>query len=85
MHQELTVRDHMTIRLAAAHYAYAAARETDARELLGLTPTLFHRHVLVLLDRPEALAAYPREVRRLQRLRDSRRAERSARRLPSAS
>lgn len=74
----LTVRDHMTLRLAAATYKYPAKRESDALELVGMTPATFHRHVNVLIDRPEALAAYPREVRRLQRLRDARRRARAA-------
>lgn len=79
----LTVRDHMTLRLAFTPYSYPGARETDALELLGLSPTLFHRRVLVLLDRSEALAAYPTDVRRLQRLRAGRRRARSPRRLAS--
>jgi hypothetical protein len=69
----LTVRDHMTIRLAAAHYKFPAARETDALEQLGWTATIFWRHVNRLLDDPEALATYPLEVKRLRRLRDARR------------
>ncbi len=52
----------MAIRLAAAHYAYPGARETDAhRAVLGLSPIKFHRHVNTLLDSPAALAAYPLE------------------------
>lgn len=74
----LTVRDHMTLRLAAAHYRFPAKRESDALEQLSMTPATFHRHVNVLIDRPDALAAYPREVRRLQRLRDARRRARAA-------
>lgn len=70
----------MTLRLAAAHYRYPGARETDAFEQLGMSPTLFHRHVDVLLDDPAALAAYPLEVKRLRRLRDARRRVRSVRR-----
>lgn len=75
----LSVRDHMTLRLAAAHYRYPGARESDAFELLGLSPTLFHRHVNELLDDPEALAALPMEVRRLRRVRDARRRARGQR------
>lgn len=74
----LSVRDSMTLRLAAATYKYPAKRESDALEQLGMTPALFHRHVNVLIDRPDALAAYPRECRRLQRLRDARRRARAA-------
>lgn len=72
----LAVRDHMTIRLAAAHYRYPARREADVHEQLGLSPALFWRHVGVLLDSPDALATYPREVNRLLRLREQRRGAR---------
>lgn len=76
----LTVRDHMTIRLAAATYKYAGARETDIRDQLGMSMTVFGRHLSALLDEPAALAAHPLEVKRLRRLRDARRRTRSARR-----
>lgn len=74
----LTVRDHMTLHLASATYRFPGARETDVHEQLGMTPVVFWRHVNRLLDRPDALAAYPRECRRLQRLRDARRRARAA-------
>lgn len=76
----LSDADALALRLAAATYKYPGARETDAFEQLGMSPTLFHRHVDVLLDDPAALAAYPLEVKRLRRLRDARRRTRSARR-----
>lgn len=69
----LTVRDHMSLRLAAASYKFPGARETDVRDQLGMSATIFYRHVNRLLDDPEALAAYPVEVNRLRRLRDARR------------
>lgn len=77
----LTVRDHMTLRIAAATYRYAGARETDVRRELGMSMPIYTRHLDVLLDRPDALAAYPLEVSRLRRLRDARRRTRSARRV----
>lgn len=80
----MTVRDHMTLRLAAARYAYPGARESDARELLGMSPTRFWSRVHALLDHPDALATYPAEVRRLVRLRDARRRARSARKRENA-
>ena len=76
----LTVRDHMTLQLAAATYKYAGARETHVREQLGMSMPIYTRHLDVLLDDPAALAAYPLEVKRLRRLRDARRRTRSARR-----
>jgi hypothetical protein len=73
----LSVRDHMTLQLAAALYKYPGARETDAHELVGMSPVIFHRHVNELIDDPGALAAYPLEVKRLRRLRDGRRRARA--------
>lgn len=76
----LPIRDHTTIRLAAATYKYLGARETDIREQLGMSMPIYARHLDVLLDDPAALAAYPLEVKRLRRLRDARRRVRSVRR-----
>lgn len=70
----------MTLRIAAAPYKYPGARESDAHDLVGMSPVVFHRHVNELLDDPAALAAYPLEVKRLRRLRDARRQARGARR-----
>jgi hypothetical protein len=77
----ITVREHKAIQLAAATYRYPAAREADVLELLGWSPTVFWAVVHALIDRPDVLAAYPIECRRLQRLRESRRRQRSARRV----
>lgn len=74
----ISVRDHMAIRLAAAHYRHPGRRDADVHHELGMSPVLFWRHVNALLDRPNALAAHPLEVRRLIRLRDRRRQARSA-------
>lgn len=74
----MTEDERTAIRLAATPYRYPGARDTDVHDLLGLTPTIFWRRVHALLERPDVLAAYPLEVRRLQRLRDRRRQARSA-------
>ena len=76
----LTVREHMTLRLASAPYRYPARREADALDLVGLRPTPFWALVNRLLDRPDALAAYPTEVHRLRRVRAARARHRSLRR-----
>lgn len=75
----LTVRDHMTLRFEDQHWKYPGARETAIRDLFGETPTRYAQRLNALLDRPDALAAYPTTVRRLQRLRDARRTLRTAR------
>lgn len=69
----LDVRSHMALRLASAVYKYPGARDTDVLEQLGMSPTIFWRHVGTLLDDPAALAEYPLDVHRLRRLRDLRR------------
>ena len=75
----MTDAEHIAIQLAAATYAHPAVRETHALEQLGMTPTRFWQHVHALIDRPDVLATYPTEVRRLQRLRDARRQQRCPR------
>lgn len=72
------VREHMAIQLAAAHYKFAGARETDMRDQLGMSAPRFWQYVNALLERPDVLAAYPREVHRLLRLRDQRRRARAS-------
>lgn len=74
----LSVRDHMAIQLATRQYKFLGARETDMREQLGWSATVFWQRVNALIERPEALAAYPMEVRRLRRLRDLRRRARAS-------
>lgn len=77
----MTVRDHMVIALASATYRYPAARETDALELVGYTPTRFWQRVGWLIDQPHVEREYPTFVRRQRRLRDARAQQRSGRRL----
>ena len=74
----LTVRDHMALRLASARYKYEAVRDADALEQLSMSPTRFWQYVNALIDRPDAVAAYPQDVRRLRRLRDQRRRARKS-------
>ncbi|MDY5784741.1 DUF3263 domain-containing protein [Corynebacterium sp.] len=46
------------------------AKEEAIRKRLDLTPVRYYQRLNVLLDAPEALAARPQLVRRLQRIRD---------------
>jgi hypothetical protein len=57
------------------------AKERRIRERLGLSPTRYHQLLVRAIDLPEALAYDPMLVRRLRRLRASRRRTRMARRL----
>ena len=75
----MLVRDHMTLTIAADHYAYPAVRDQHALEHLGMTPARFWQRVAWLLERPEVERERPREVRRLRRLRDARVAARARR------
>ena len=56
-------------------------KERAVRERFGVSTARYHHLLNVLIDRPEALAYDPMLVRRLRRLRDTRRRKRVARRL----
>jgi len=77
----LTVRDHMTLRLAFAHFTYPAVRAARARAELGYSEPRFYQRVHYLLAQPESEQAYPAEVRRLRRLHEARARQRSLRRV----
>lgn len=77
MPEPLSVRDHMALDLAGRQYKFPARRVADARETLGLSEAHFWQLVNDLIDRPAAEVEYTSLVRRLRRLRDARRAQRS--------
>jgi len=52
-------------------------KEAAIRERFGTTPTRHYQRLVALLDRPEALAARPVLVRRLQRVVGRRRSARA--------
>ena len=56
-------------------------KERLVRERLGMSTARYHQLLNRVVDRPEALAYDPMLVRRLRRLRESRRRKRFARRL----
>jgi len=56
-------------------------KERAIRERFGLSRARYHQVLGGLLDRPEALAYDPMLVRRLRRMRETRRRKRYARRL----
>lgn len=68
----LSVREHQALTIAATRYASAGRKVTAMLEETGWTEPTFHLVVDRLLDRPDALAERPVEVRRLQRLREAR-------------
>jgi hypothetical protein len=56
-------------------------KEQAIRERFGVSPARYYQRLNRLIDRPEALELDPMLVRRLRRLRESRRQKRFARRL----
>lgn len=76
--EPLTVREHMALTLATTRYKYAAVRDGRVRDELGWGATALWARVNALLDDPRAEVARPVEVRRLRRLREARRAVRTA-------
>lgn len=77
----LSVRDHMTLRTAALQWGSAGRKESHVYEVFGESIACFHHRLNLLIDTPEAEAAYPSLVHRLRRLRDQRRMARSSSRL----
>jgi hypothetical protein len=57
------------------------SKERAIRESFGITPTRYHQVLVRAVETPDALAYDPMLVRRLRRLRDTRRRTRLARRL----
>ena len=69
---------HTALRIAGQRWKYAAARATAIRDQLGISETQWAQMLDVLIDQPEAEAAYPTLVRRLRRLREVRAGARGA-------
>jgi len=69
----LTETDLAVLRFAARAPRSIGAREDAVRSELGMQPIRYYQHLNRLLDSPDALAAEPQLVRRLQRLRDGQR------------
>jgi hypothetical protein len=78
---ELDERTREVLEFERSWWQHGGSKERRIRERLGLSPTRYHQLLMRALDRPEALAYDPMLVRRLRRLRESRRRTRVARRL----
>lgn len=74
---ELTDTERRVIDFAAQRFKFAGAREAAIRTEFDWTLTRYSQVLNALLERPEALAYDPMTVKRLVRLRDARRAQRS--------
>lgn len=77
----LTDDDVAVLDFERAWWKYAGAKEQAIRETFGISSARHYQRLNALLDRPEALEHDPLLVRRLLRLRDARRGQRSPRRL----
>jgi hypothetical protein len=65
--------------LERSWFTYAGAKEAAIVERFGVSASVHYLRLNALIDRPDALAADPMTVRRLQRMRDARRRLRSER------
>lgn len=70
---DLTVRELMMLDVERSWWKYAAVKEAHVREHLGMNMTAYYQTLNRLIDRPEALAHDPLLVKRLCRLRETRR------------
>lgn len=73
----LSVKDHQTLTFEERHWRFAGAKERAIREQFSESASRYYQRLAALIEQPEALASYPMTVRRLQRLRDSRRSART--------
>lgn len=80
---DLTPEELEILEFERQWWKYSGAKETAVRERWDMSSTRYYQVLNALLDRPEALAADPLLVRRLQRLRDQRRRVRSSSRISS--
>lgn len=76
----LTETDAEMLAFERGWWRHATAKDRAARDRFGLAPAEYYRTLSQLIDRDEALEHDPLLVRRLRRLRATRRRERAARR-----
>lgn len=83
---ELSDRDREILQFETDHpvWGHVGAKLTVVYDRWQLTETRYYQVLHSLLERPEALVAFPQTVRRLTRLRDVRRHARSRSRLGDA-
>ena len=75
----LTDTELAMLELERSWFTIAGTKDAAIGERFGITTTQYYRELNALLDRPDAMAADPLTVRRLRRMRERRRAERSSR------
>ncbi|XEK82185.1 DUF3263 domain-containing protein [Mumia sp. Pv4-285] len=77
----LTEREEAILGFESGWWKYAGVKEQAIRAEFGLSATRYYQVLNALIDREDALAHDPLLVRRLRRMRATRRRTRSARRL----
>lgn len=77
----ISVRDHMTLAIAAQHFRYSGAFESTVSRELGYSLPRYAVVLAALIRRPDVEAAYPALTHRLRRLEDRRREARRSPRL----
>lgn len=77
---ELTADQVAILAFEKQRWKYAGAKEGAIREQFGCSSTIYYQVLNALLDLPAAMAHDAMNVKRLRRLRDKRRAQRSGQR-----
>jgi hypothetical protein len=77
----LTDRERELLAFERQWWHYAGAKEQAIREVFDVSATRYYQLLGELIDLPQALAHDPMLVKRLRRLRETRRRDRAARRL----
>jgi hypothetical protein len=81
MENELDDRSRAILDFEREWWKLPGSKERAIRERFNLSTARYHQLLNALIERPEALQYDPMLVRRLRRLRESRRRKRYARRL----
>jgi hypothetical protein len=77
----LTEREREILAFERQWWKYAGAKEQAIRDQFGVSPTRYYQILNKLIDKQEAMHADPMLVKRLRKVRASRRRARVARRL----
>ena len=76
---QLSERDTQMLDFENQYWRFVGAKERAIRQRFDLTPTQYYVLLNELIDRPEALAAKPLLIRRLQAQRETRQTRRGMR------
>lgn len=79
--EQLSDRDREILAFERQWWKYAGAKEQAIRDQFGVSPTRYYQILNKLIDKQEAMHADPMLVKRLRKVRASRRRARVARRL----